>query len=1085
MHRTTGLTLLSWCIFIVYGSLVPFELRPLTLAQALQQFAQIPWLNIGLAGRLDWLANLALYIPAGFLGAVWLAGRRISVEGRAGVMARANAAVVALALCAGLALAVEFAQVFIAPRTVSLNDLAAELIGATAGSALAFTLGTEFGKVLAALQQGRAQRRSAWLTLYALGYLTMSLFPFDFSTAGAVFAEKVQAGHAAWWWAPYQNARLGTALLKLVLDVALTIPFGIALALSSRRFTWMGTAGAGLAMGTVIELAQLFLLGATSQGASVITRGLGVTLGALALRSGHSQRLSMTTKRWRWAVAALAVPWLLAAAYLAGLLQNGFLIDGWALRARETRLMPLYYYYFVGEARALTSLLLHSAIYAWPGIAAALCWRQPRTALVAVATGAVCAAVEAGKLFVVGQHPDPTNPLIAMAASWLACTMMTSVMRADPIVPATPTAAKAERALAKTAPAPGQHVDLRPGSGTAQALILALALVGAAHLPFARWPAAWLIAALVAFHLWRHPVSAMLLLPIVIALTDSAAFTGIEWFSLLDLVLVVVVLIGMFHPARRHPPLATGIAQHVLVALGAMAFLPGIAIGLLHSTWPDPHWMISPVGGAHAWLLVKGVVWAVVLAWYARRVQLDASAACVAFGRGMVVALAGVVLLTVVERWAFVGLRDFDSDYRAPGPFTAIALGGAYIECFLAAAAPFAVVLAFQEKSRWLRLGCSALLLASAYATMATFSRGGQVVFLIVVGAAIVLMAVNTHALRAGRGSLKRLLAGGALAVATALVSIPILTSPFGSARFQQLGSDWNSRLSHWSESMGFGAKDWLSLAAGNGLGSFGRESYIQGQAASRPSVFTMHQQAGSTWLTVHAGALSYFDQKVSVRRSEKLTLTARLRTTGGKGISVILCEKDLVQSRECSSADLRVSADGQWHQVSSTTALASVPGTGWPPRPTRLTLFAMAGGPVDVDRISLRSADGRELLRNGDFTDGAQGWLYSSDMHLVWHMKNLWLQLFFELGWLGVAGNALLLLGALVAAYRGATTRSPMWWAFGLALLAFHGVGVIDSVIDTPRFLQLYLSIALLAWTMSGIRHGGVAASVQTREPS
>lgn len=80
-----------------------------------------------------------------------------------------------------------------------------------------------------------------------------------------------------------------------------------------------------------------------------------------------------------------------------------------------------------------------------------------------------------------------------------------------------------------------------------------------------------------------------------------------------------------------------------------------------------------------------------------------------------------------------------------------------------------------------------------------------------------------------------------------------------------------------------------------------------------------------------------------------------------------------------------------------------------------------------------------------------------------------------------GVVAHAALLLAGLAGALRGAKAHSAWLLAFALALLAFQGVGLIDSVIDSPRFLQLYLTIALLAWSLGyqrtsparGSRHG------------
>src|SRR6185295_11468204 len=59
----------AYLIFVVYGSLVPLDFRPRSLESALRDFSQIPYLELGLESRADWVANLILYIPLPFL---WL-----------------------------------------------------------------------------------------------------------------------------------------------------------------------------------------------------------------------------------------------------------------------------------------------------------------------------------------------------------------------------------------------------------------------------------------------------------------------------------------------------------------------------------------------------------------------------------------------------------------------------------------------------------------------------------------------------------------------------------------------------------------------------------------------------------------------------------------------------------------------------------------------------------------------------------------------------------------------------------------------------------------------------------------------------
>jgi len=84
---------------------------------------------------------------------------------------------------------------------------------------------------------------------------------------------------------------------------------------------------------------------------------------------------------------------------------------------------------------------------------------------------------------------------------------------------------------------------------------------------------------------------------------------------------------------------------------------------------------------------------------------------------------AGLAALTVVwERYAFTGLLDFSSDYRATGMFWEMHVGGAALDGYLALGVPF-VLWAFMRTSLRHAVAAGLVLLVS-YACLATFSRG-------------------------------------------------------------------------------------------------------------------------------------------------------------------------------------------------------------------------------------------------------------------------------------------------------------------------------------------------------------------------
>ncbi len=63
-----GLLTLLYALFCLYGSWVPFHFRGVGLDEAMDRFRNLPYLQIGVGRRADWVANLLLFMPLGFLG---------------------------------------------------------------------------------------------------------------------------------------------------------------------------------------------------------------------------------------------------------------------------------------------------------------------------------------------------------------------------------------------------------------------------------------------------------------------------------------------------------------------------------------------------------------------------------------------------------------------------------------------------------------------------------------------------------------------------------------------------------------------------------------------------------------------------------------------------------------------------------------------------------------------------------------------------------------------------------------------------------------------------------------------------------
>lgn len=125
---------------------------------------------------------------------------------------------------------------------------------------------------------------------------------------------------------------------------------------------------------------------------------------------------------------------------------------------------------------------------------------------------------------------------------------------------------------------------------------------------------------------------------------------------------------------------------------------------------------------------------------------------------------------------------------------------------------------------------------------------------------------------------------------------------------------------------------------------------------------------------------------------------------------------------------------------------------------------LASRGQELMLAKLSLRGADGQELLRNGSFARGLAHWFPTSERHhLPWHADNLGLHLLFEQGVVGLVLGALLLGLALGRLLIGTAREHPLAPALAASLIAFLLLGIFDSLIDAPRIAFLFLTLLAL----------------------
>ncbi|AMK75858.1 MULTISPECIES: VanZ family protein [Methylomonas] len=175
-----------YTVFVVYGSLVPWQFNSLSLSDAWYRFQNIEYLTLGIASRADWVANILLFIPLAFL---WLG----AISFRQQIVGRFVSSIVVFIVSFSLCSAIEFTQLFFPPRTVSLNDIIAESLGAIMGVLAWWIFGKKFITWLEGWQINKTSS-TPYLQIYLGCMFFYSVIPLDLTLSPVEFYHKWREG---------------------------------------------------------------------------------------------------------------------------------------------------------------------------------------------------------------------------------------------------------------------------------------------------------------------------------------------------------------------------------------------------------------------------------------------------------------------------------------------------------------------------------------------------------------------------------------------------------------------------------------------------------------------------------------------------------------------------------------------------------------------------------------------------------------------------------------------------------------------------------------------------------------------------
>lgn len=295
--------------------------------------------------------------------------------------------------------------------------------------------------------------------------------------------------------------------------------------------------------------------------------------------------------------------------------------------------------------------------------------------------------------------------------------------------------------------------------------------------------------------------------------------------------------------------------------------------------------------------------------------------------------------------------------------------------------------------------------------------------------------------------------------------------------RFSTTGSDFGGRIAHWTEGFGMLSGP-LDTLLGKGLGRYPATYYLNGVNSEHPGDYRLKNQDGNNYLVLGGGKQRYMGWGEILRVSQRVrapqgvpTVTLRVRAQQKNDLHLEICEKHLLYNGACFLAGVTVQPkSGEWQSLSvRLEGKRFDPGSWYAPRLVAFSIATQTSlGLVDVDNIQLTDVDGRELLDNGDFADDLGHWFFSSDRnHLPWHIKNVFMDVLFDQGGVGLMLFCAMFIAALWRVSGGSAKSHPLAPGIGGGLVGFALVGMFDSLIDVPRLAFVFYLVLLLGLTI------------------
>jgi VanZ family protein len=1075
-------------LMLIYASLIPLQYRALSWHDSWQRWKSIPWLNLGVTNRADWIANGLAVIPCSFL---LLGALNYSKRGIGGIkpwVPSVLGGLFLIFLLIVLVVCIELAQVWFPPRTVSWNDVVSGWLGIFLG-AIGWIV---FGEIsVDAVRkflgiESLDDRFNAFAWFAALVIFVYSTYPFDFVLSFKEWNEKLDLGRVRWGLdTQWISSREG--LQGLFFSTIRMIPFGIVgMSWKSKRLRWVWM----VLVPVILELVQLPIFSKYSSLWDVVAGWIGGVFGFWFFRPNRFW-IWIQSLRWLWAAAIVIWSGLLLAVFLGR--WEKWVEDPEHLTQRWSGFLiyPLLRYYYGSEYSAVTNLGGKLLSFSVLGCLFASHWifgknsssRFACLVLVAVLLGLV---IEVSQIYLEPLVGDINDIWVYVLGALLGAWSTLYLFRGqnafgnadgDPIP---------DKAFA-------QVVDLNEGFirnwvGLAfGSLAVGLALIHPGW-PLLQVGMALSVLGIVYLYPYIYPLFYVLLL----VGGDAYPLTGQLALQEYDSLLAGATC-GLMFAAKKFTKFGESIDgglkidRLMVVGLGLLFISTLVSsivgwIRLPSAPWGDQlsvyftQWNVFRISKGILW----GVVFAIGSVWVLRGVGRTGRRQWqLTFLRGFNLAGLYVGSVVLVERWMFPGLWNWKYVYRATGPFFTMHVGDHHIDIFLAIAFPMVWANLWypnvKKKERWL---CSLVLIFILHTAFATMSRATLCVLLL---EACLLVCLTWSTRNFGGTQAIARGAGRSTAVfwISGIMGLTLIAGLVGAiftqamqSRFATTSEDWSGRTSHWRMILSRGTTGLGGVCIGHGIGTLPSLIASEWSRSFPPIQWLSDSRSESPQglIRIDGGWPIYVERLVwknDPALKELIAMRVKRDQTEGGGsdarepshLVATLVDKSVLESFDGKTI-ASVQVESQWTNLD----LSVLEKLDWEktfdPRRPKSFGFHVPGQGV----VLLGGTSGSSIS-----TAGSYPWFFTCDEHLAWRALNFPVHAYYEQGLAGVIAWTVLLVGGLSRGFRRwmFVMRSPCSQRpFPMAsyqlicLLGFVGIGFVGSLIDTPWIIALFLGI-------------------------